>query len=74
MLINNIVAFYGRLDALTGDVDSVEGKAFETISPEGRESIILDILEAQKLTHQQGESLLTAIKLHLRDKVGLLTN
>jgi hypothetical protein len=65
VLINNIVDFYGKLDALTADVAAIEAKGFETISNDGREGIILDIIEEQKILKQQGTSLLTAIKLRL---------
>lgn len=37
ILIRDIVDFYGKLESLAVNVSSIEGKAFETISGEGRE-------------------------------------
>jgi hypothetical protein len=56
----------GKLEALVVDVASLEGKAFETISPAGRENLVLSLLEDQKLALEQGKSLLTSIELRLR--------
>ena len=66
LLINNIVDFYGKLDILAVNIDAIGEIAFETISEDGRETLILHILEQLKLAHQQGESVLTPIELQLR--------
>lgn len=65
-LINNIIEFYGTLEALVVDVASLEGKAFETISPAGRENLVLSILEDQKVALKEGQSLLSSIEHRVR--------
>jgi hypothetical protein len=68
LLINNIVEFYGKLESLALNVVSIEEKAFERISDDGREAVLQYILEIMKSATQQGDSILIAIELHLKPR------
>jgi hypothetical protein len=68
LLIKNIIEFYGRLESIGVAISAIEGKAWETISYEGRGALLEYIIAEQKIAAQLGETIHTAIALELRLK------
>lgn len=66
LLIKTIIQFYGRLDAIKTDVGSLEYKAYETISMEGRLGILEFIRKSLEFAMSEGKNASDGISMYLR--------
>ncbi|MGH6838452.1 MAG: hypothetical protein ACREDT_06565 [Methylocella sp.] len=66
LLIKTIIQFYGRLDTIKTDVGSIEYKAYETISPEGRIGLIEFIRKSIEFAMAEGKNASDGISMYLR--------
>ena len=68
IFIKNLIDFYGSLERLAGNSNSIERKSFETISDIGRDNVFLDLRRALETTLVKGRSIDDAITLKLRPR------
>lgn len=68
IVIKSITQFYGKLDSIAVDIGTIEYKAYETISPEGRSSIFAAIRIDLHACLVHGEAARDGIALYLRLK------